>query len=95
MSSSLPGSAMTVLLSLKTSGPMCPRDISHRTKLPLRTVSFALKQLLMHHLIKKIPNLQDMRRPLYSPDSEGAKRLMAKHGMDSVVAMQVHMLMRR
>ncbi|TXT57515.1 MAG: hypothetical protein BAJATHORv1_10217 [Candidatus Thorarchaeota archaeon] len=62
----LPKSAIIVLDHLSHKGPQSPQDISSRTNMPLRTVTFALKKLLGAKFCKRIPNLQDMRRPLYA-----------------------------
>ncbi|MHA1769266.1 MAG: hypothetical protein ACTSV3_05380 [Candidatus Thorarchaeota archaeon] len=47
---------------------MAPRDISRRYDMPLRTVTFALKKLMKLRLLRKVPNLLDIRRPLYHID---------------------------
>ena len=78
MSLDLPRSAIIVLDRLADEGPMTPKDISHRVKLAPRTVSFALRKLMGQKLCRKIPNLQDMRQPLYQADSEKAKELRMK-----------------
>jgi DNA-binding MarR family transcriptional regulator len=61
----LPRSALIVLDHLTEHGPMAPRDLSRKSKMPLRTVTFALKKLVRHRLLRKVPNLLDMRKPLY------------------------------
>ena len=48
-----------------------------------RTVSFALRKLLGRQLLKKIPNLHDMRRPKYHVDMEAAKDMLQRYN-DSV-----------
>jgi DNA-binding transcriptional regulator GbsR (MarR family) len=82
MSSNLPKSALIVLEGLTVSGPMSPKDISEKTKLAPRTVSFALRKLLGWRLCRKVPNLSDMRQPLYLANPEMARNLLRKYGMD-------------
>ena len=60
-----PKSAIAILGALINKGPMCPLEISETLNMAPRTVSFALRKLLGHQLLRKIPNLNDMRRPKY------------------------------
>ena len=60
-----PKSAIAILGALVHEGPMCPLEISETLNMAPRTVSFALRTLLGHKLLRKIPNLNDMRRPKY------------------------------
>lgn len=78
MSIELPRSAIIVLDRLTTEGPMTPKAISKRVDLAPRTVSFALRKLMGQSLCKKIPNLSDMRQPLYAADLERAKALRTR-----------------
>ncbi|MHA2021769.1 MAG: MarR family transcriptional regulator [Candidatus Thorarchaeota archaeon] len=78
MSLELPRSAIIVLDKLTHDGPMTPKDISTRVDLAPRTVSFALRKLMGQKLCRKIPNLQDMRQPLYLANAEKAKELRMK-----------------
>ncbi|MHA1924455.1 MAG: MarR family transcriptional regulator [Candidatus Thorarchaeota archaeon] len=78
MSLELPRSAIIVLDKLTHDGPMTPKDISTRVDLAPRTVSFALRKLMGQKLCRKIPNLQDMRQPLYQANAEKAKELRMK-----------------
>lgn len=78
MSIELPRSAIIVLDRLTTEGPMTPKDISSQVDLAPRTVSFALRKLIGQKLCKKIPNLTDMRQPLYAADMARAKELRVK-----------------
>jgi DNA-binding MarR family transcriptional regulator len=94
MSAGLPPSAIVVLQNLRHRGPMSPNDISTGTKLPRRTVSFALKMLLEFRLIKRIPNLMDMRRPLYVTNLEAARNLVKHHGVDSLIGIQLALTLR-
>lgn len=75
MSIELPRSAIIVLDRLTTEGPMTPKDISTKVDLAPRTVSFALRKLMGQKLCKKIPNLTDMRQPLYAADMDRAREL--------------------
>ena len=38
--------------------------------MPLRTVTFALKKLVSQRLLHRVPNLMDMRKPLYHANIE-------------------------
>ncbi|MFX0053541.1 MAG: MarR family transcriptional regulator [Promethearchaeota archaeon] len=78
MSLELPRSAIIVLDKLTHDGPLTPKDISTRVDLAPRTVSFALRKLMGQKLCRKIPNLQDMRQPLYLADVERARELRMK-----------------
>ncbi|MFW9850303.1 MAG: hypothetical protein ACFFF4_14290 [Candidatus Thorarchaeota archaeon] len=91
----LPKSAVIVLRHLTASGPMCPVDISQTAKLAPRTVSHALKRLVNDQLCKKIPNLQDMRRPLYMPNYEAAKKMVKRYGMNSTIGNQLTFMLRK
>jgi len=78
MSIELPRSAIIVLDRLTTEGPMTPKDLSNTVDLAPRTVSFALRKLMGQKLCKKIPNLTDMRQPLYAADMKRAQELRVK-----------------
>ncbi len=79
MSLELPRSAIIVLDKLQHEGPMTPKDISDKVDLAPRTVSFALRKLMGQKLCRKIPNLQDMRQPLYLADLERTRELRMKY----------------
>lgn len=66
----IPRSALMVLDHLTENGPMAPRDLSRSSKIPLRTVTFALEKLLKQNLLRKVPHLMDMRKQLYHLDPE-------------------------
>ncbi|MCK5151829.1 MAG: hypothetical protein KAQ65_08310 [Candidatus Thorarchaeota archaeon] len=66
---------------------MSPKEISRRSEIPLRTVSFALRKLTAQNLLRRIPNLQDMRQPLYNLESKEVKAHLIKHGADSLIKM--------
>jgi DNA-binding MarR family transcriptional regulator len=74
----VPRSALIVLDHLTEHGPMTPRDLSKKSQVPLRTVTFALKKLVMHRLLRKVPNLMDMRKPLYRADVERIREVEAE-----------------
>ena len=75
----LPRSAIIVLNHLAVDGPMTPKDLSKTVDLAPRTVSFALRKLMGHKLCRKVPNLNDMRQPLYLADTVRAKEIRAKY----------------
>lgn len=74
-----PKSAMMILGALVDDGPMCPIEISEKLNMAPRTVSFALRQLLKRQLLRRVPNLLDMRRPMYHVNMERAKDLLQKY----------------
>jgi DNA-binding MarR family transcriptional regulator len=77
----LPKSALVVLDCLNRRGPMPPRVISKESKVPLRTVTFALDRLVDSDICQKVPNLGDMRRTLYVIDQEKARTIFLRYGM--------------
>ncbi len=70
LTADLPKSALIILDHLRTSGPMSPKQITSKSQLPPRTVSFALQKLMKQKLCRKIPNLLDMRQPTYHLNDE-------------------------
>lgn len=74
-----PRSTFAILNALITDGPMCPKELSVKLDMAPRTVSFALRQLLREKLLRRIPNLLDMRRPKYHVNIEVAKQMMEKY----------------
>jgi len=54
-----------ILNILQSTGPMTPIQISKVTSIPPRTVNFALRKMLKKQIVKRVPNLKDMRSPLY------------------------------
>ena len=66
----VPKSALLVLDHLSENGPMAPRDIAKGSKIPLRTVTYALHKLIQQKLLRKVPNLMDMRKQFYHLDNE-------------------------
>jgi DNA-binding MarR family transcriptional regulator len=83
-----PKSAIKILGTLANDGPMSPLEISERLNMAPRTVSFALKELVRRQLLRRVPNLLDMRRPMYHVNMEQAKDLIQKYS-DSVFKSQI------
>lgn len=78
MSLDLPNSAILVLGSLAAEGPMTPKTIIEKVGLAPRTISFALRTLIREQVIRKTPNLADMRQPIYHVDMERYKELQLR-----------------
>lgn len=74
-----PKSAMAIIGALAQNGPMCPQEISSKLGMAPRTVSFALRKLLKGEVLRRIPNLSDMRRPMYHVNVEKARELMDRY----------------
>ncbi len=86
---------MLVLEGLTIDGPQTPRDLSKGLELAPRTVTYALQRLLHVRLCRKVPNLGDMRQPLYVADPKAARELLRKYGLDSTIREQpAHMSIR-
>jgi hypothetical protein len=64
---------------------MSPKEISRKSDLPLRTVSFAIRRLTKWNILRRIPNLQDMRQPLYNIKNEEVKRILNQNGAEFLV----------
>ena len=64
-----------MLHKLDKDGPMCPQDLAKSSGLAMRTVTLALKTLLLGKICKMTPNLLDMRKPLYHVDAEKVREL--------------------
>ncbi len=77
----LPKSALIILQFLTKRGPVPPRTISKEAKMPLRTVTFALDRLVDTEICQKIPNLEDMRRTLYTVNTEKAQVIFNHYGL--------------
>ena len=88
LSIKLPGSALVVLSSLTTKGPMTPKSIKTNVRLPSRTITFALHTLVEERIVRKIPNLADMRQPLYHVDLDRVKELQLMFQIDQVSRLQ-------
>ncbi|MFX0106761.1 MAG: MarR family transcriptional regulator [Candidatus Hodarchaeota archaeon] len=91
----MPSSAFLVLRSLQRTGPMSPKEISERIQIPARTVSFAIRKLSRHRLIRKVPDLTDMRRCVYTPNLDVAREIVMKYGPDSMIGSQLTMILTR
>jgi len=74
-----PRSTFEILSTLICEGPMCPNEISDKLDMAPRTVSFALKKLLSEKILRRIPNLLDMRRPKYHVNMDQAKTLLESY----------------
>jgi len=61
----IPPSAKVVYDLLKQNGPLTAKDILRQCNLAPRTVRYALKKLLDAKMIKRLPNLNDMRQNVY------------------------------
>ncbi len=72
---SLPISALVVLHELTKKGPMSPKQICKEVTLSPRSVSAALRRLKHEQLCRRVPNLNDMRQPLYYANVERMKEL--------------------
>ncbi|MHA1882324.1 MAG: MarR family transcriptional regulator [Candidatus Thorarchaeota archaeon] len=68
-------SALAVLHELVTKGPMTPKQIRQKVTLSPRSVSDALRRLTVKQICRKVPNLHDMRQPLYCVESLKVKEL--------------------
>ncbi|TFG27597.1 MarR family transcriptional regulator [Candidatus Thorarchaeota archaeon] len=75
LSINLTKSTLIVLDKLRTDGPMCPAELAKKSGLAMRTVTLALKTLQSSNLCRKVPNLVDMRKPLYHADNEKVREL--------------------
>lgn len=85
MSIDLPNSALIVLSSLTAEGPMTPKTIITKVKMPSRTITYALQTLVNEKIVKKIPNLLDMRQPIYYVNLERVKELRLSFRVDQVI----------
>ncbi len=87
MSMELPNSAILVLGSLVTEGPMTPKTIIEKVGLAPRTISFALRTLVRERVIRKTPNLADMRQPIYHINMDRVKELQIRFDSGSISQM--------
>lgn len=74
----LTNSTLMVLGQLLKKGPMCPKEISEKAGVAPRTVSNALRELRDRNLCGKMPNLQDMRSPLYYANKDRIREIYGK-----------------
>ncbi|MHA1971425.1 MAG: MarR family transcriptional regulator [Candidatus Hodarchaeales archaeon] len=61
----LPPSIMAVYNVLQDRTPLCVADIASRTRYSRRTVQEALKVLAQKQMVKRFPNLKDLRKNYY------------------------------
>ncbi len=88
MSTDLPNSAVIVLSSLTFEGPMTPKSIIRVLKLPSRTVTYALRTLVDEDIVRKTPNLDDMRQPIYHVNLERVRELQLMYRIDQVARLR-------
>jgi len=88
MSIELPNSALIVLNSLTSDGPMTPKTIISRINLPSRTITYALRVLIKENIVRRVPNLADMRQPFYHVNRERIKDLQLLFKVDNVPRLQ-------
>lgn len=67
--SKLPDAAVPLLRYLEANGKKTQRELISNLNLPTRTVRYSIRRLLERGLIKKVPNLKDMRSVFYLIDS--------------------------
>ena len=79
-----------VLDKLDKEGPMSPQDVAQSSGLAMRTVTLALKTLLIGKICRRTPNLLDMRKPLYHVDSQKVREIRRDaEMMRTMVRMQI------
>lgn len=64
-STRLPESSIPLLRYLQSQGRRTQRELIEELGLPTRTVRYSIRRLLERGLIRKIPNLKDMRSVFY------------------------------
>ena len=62
----LPKSAQEVYVLLCDNGALKPREIGLYTSLSNRTIRYALKILVDEHVIRRVPDLHDLRSHFYA-----------------------------
>ncbi len=72
---SLTKRAVEVFDFIKENGPVTPKQIAVFTNLPSRTIFFAISNLVSEDLVKKTPDLTDMRNISYSVNPERVMEL--------------------
>lgn len=75
----LPEKAIPLLRYLESNGPKTQRELIEALNLPTRTVRYSIRRLLERGLIKKVPNLKDMRSVFYhiSPEVGDVEQVIA------------------
>ena len=58
-------SAIKIVHTIKSRGPMTSKDLVSTTKLAPRTVRYALKRLVAQGVVARVPNLSDLRQTLF------------------------------
>jgi len=84
----LPNSALVVLNSLTSEGPMTPKTIISKISLPSRTITYALRILIKEDMVRRVPNLADMRQPFYHVNRDRIKELQHLFMVDRVTRLQ-------
>ena len=64
----LPEKAIPLLRFLENHGPKTQKEVILALDLPIRTVRYSIRRLLERNLIRKVPNLKDMRSVFYHID---------------------------
>ena len=64
--SHLPKSAREIYFLLRTNGALKPQEIGNHTTLSNRTIRYALKLLIDDMLIRRVPDLHDLRTHFYT-----------------------------
>ena len=67
-STRLPEKAIPLLRFLEEQGPKTQKEVIQALNLPIRTVRYSIRRLLERGLIRKVPNLRDMRSVFYHID---------------------------
>jgi len=62
----LPKSAREIFRVLKQNGALKPQEIGSYTTLSHRTIRYALKILVDHEYIQRVPDLHDLRSHFYT-----------------------------
>ncbi|MFW9777408.1 MAG: hypothetical protein ACFFE8_01060 [Candidatus Heimdallarchaeota archaeon] len=62
----LPKSAREVYQLLKLNGALKPQEIGNHTTLSNRTIRYALKILIEDALVRRVPDLRDLRSHYYA-----------------------------
>ena len=91
MSVDLPNSALIILSSLTSEGPMTPMELIKKVKMPSRTITYALQTLVKKQIVKKTPNLLDMRQPIYYVDIDRVKELRLSFRIDHFIRLHQEM----
>ena len=85
MATELSAGVLTVLQVIADHGPISPHVICDKVSLSPRTVTLALSTLTEKKICRKVPNLIDMRKPLYVMDPKKGKEIFSKQGFDTVI----------